>query len=87
MRRIDYIRKLAVEDQHVDALLAVIDALPMCWECNAPATKRSDMRHTIFCDKHAPLPYEATGGQRVFWHDFPYAAAIRNILADVQESK
>lgn len=65
----------------VEALLAVIDALPRCRVCWLPATKRSDQRPSVYCDIHFPVPYESSGGQRVSWYDLPHAAALRALLA------
>jgi hypothetical protein len=59
---------------------AMVDALPACWKCLAPATKSSSQRPSMFCDEHTPRRYEATGGTSVSWSDIPYAPALRALL-------
>jgi hypothetical protein len=61
------------------ALRDLVDALPRCDECLAPATHHDCSNAELYCDDHIPAGRHD--------HAQPYAAPLRNALALLAETK
>lgn len=65
------------------AAQALVNALPKCHRCGAPATWESGQRPTVYCEEHVPEPYDTAGGL-VTWGEMDFAAPLRGVLALLQ---